>query len=160
MAFRSNGPINVALPPFRGVTRRIILIALVAYLVMLVLSIVLIDFAKLMVGLLALSPIKALPHQPWQFITYPFVGGGLISVLFALLTIWFFGSTLEDERGHRWMGEYFLVTTIGGGLVACLLALVSQDRIPGLTPATGPRPVLWCHVQTDAEKCGRQRCRS
>jgi len=136
MAFRSNGPITVALPPFRGVTRRIVLIALVMYLVLLVLGMVLPDFQKLVVALGWLSAGKTLPLLLWQLVTYPFVGSGLLGVLFALLMIWFFGSTLEDERGHRWMGEYFLVTTVLGGLLACLLALASQGRVAGLTPAS------------------------
>jgi len=131
MAFRSNGPVMVALPPFRGVTRRIILTALVSYLLLLVLGMVLPDFAGLVFGLFALSPVKAV-REVWQLVSYPFAGGGLLSVLFALLTIWFFGSTLEDERGPRWMGEYFFVATAGGGLVACLLALASGDRVRGI----------------------------
>jgi membrane associated rhomboid family serine protease len=136
MAFRSNGPVMVALPPFRGVTRRIILIALVMYLLVLLLGAVLPDAAGLLNGLFVLTPAKALRREVWQLITYPFMGAGLLSVAFALLSVWFFGSTLEDERGHRWMGEYFLVTTVVGGLVSSLLALVSRNRIPGLGPDT------------------------
>jgi membrane associated rhomboid family serine protease len=135
MAFRSNGPITVALPPFRGVTRRIILTAVVVYLALLVLRMVLPDFLGLMLALFSLSAGDTLPLQLWKLVTYPFVGGGLLSVLFALLTVWFFGSTLEDERGYRWMGEYFLATTVGGGLLAFLAALATRGRVAGLTPA-------------------------
>ena len=33
MAFRSNGPIMLALPPFRGVTRKLVLTAMAAFVV-------------------------------------------------------------------------------------------------------------------------------
>jgi len=56
----------------------------------------------------------------WQAVTYPIVvaGMGLLSLLFALLTIWFFGSQVEDDRGSRWLAEYFFTVTIGGAVIA------------------------------------------
>jgi membrane associated rhomboid family serine protease len=132
MAFRSNGPVTVSLPPFRGVTRRIILTAVVAYLVLLLLHSLLPDMYYLLEGLLTLRPGTTLPKQLWELLTYPFFGDGLISVLFAALSVWYCGSMLEDERGQRWLGEFFLVTTIGGGLLACLLGILSNERLPGI----------------------------
>jgi membrane associated rhomboid family serine protease len=133
MAFRSNGPTMVALPPFRGVTRRIILISVICYFLLLVLGMVLPNLEALLTGLLVLEPDKAFGKQLWQFITYPFFGNTLLGLLFAALSIWFFGSSLEDERGSRWMGEYFLVTTIGGGLIAGLLSFPASGRIEGIS---------------------------
>ncbi len=134
MAFRSNGPMTITLPAFRGVTRRIVLTAVVMYFVGLLLQ--LLPNAYLwFLTLFCLHPELTLPKELWALVTYPFVGGGLLSVLFACLSVWFFGSTLEDERGRRWMGEFFLVTTIAGGVLACLLAFASRDRvIPGIGP--------------------------
>ncbi|MGA8938250.1 MAG: rhomboid family intramembrane serine protease [Acidobacteriaceae bacterium] len=133
MAFRSNNPISLMLPPFRGVTRRIILIALVEYLGMAVLGLFSEQFVGLLLNFFRLHPSQALHPQIWQLVSYPFVGYGLISVAFALLSLWFFATTLEDERGSRWLGEYFLVTTIVGGVLAVLLSLAGA-RIPGLGP--------------------------
>lgn len=45
--------------------------------------------------------------------------------------MWFFGSSLEDERGGRWLAEYFLWSAIGGGLLASLLSLA---HVPGIGP--------------------------
>jgi membrane associated rhomboid family serine protease len=125
----------VALPPFRGVTRRIILASVVMYLLLLVLHSVLPDSYFLLQGLLVVRAGSTLPRQLWELFTYPFYADGLFSVLFAALSIWYFGSSLEDERGHRWMGEFFLVSTIAGGLLACLLGLLSQERFPGVGTA-------------------------
>ena len=144
MAFRSNNPISLMLPPFRGVTRRIILIALVEYLGTALLGLFSEQLVRMLLNFFMLYPNQALHPQIWELVTYPFVGSGLISVAFALLSLWFFATTLEEERGSRWLGEYFLVTTIVGGLLAVLLSLAGAS-IPGL----GPRAVaqgLWPEV--------------
>jgi membrane associated rhomboid family serine protease len=52
-------------------------------------------------------------------------------VAFALLSIWYFGSTLEEERGGRWLLEFFLASTVGGGLLASLLVVVSRQALGG-----------------------------
>jgi membrane associated rhomboid family serine protease len=123
MAFRSNGPVTLALPPFRGVTRRIILTALIMYFGFAVLGLISQELAGRLHSLAVLIPDIALHGAVWMFLSYPFAGDGLLNLLFALLSIWFFGSALEDERGGRWLMEFFLLTTVGGGLLASLLAV-------------------------------------
>ncbi len=133
MAFRSNGPITVSLPAFRGVTRRIILAAVIVYLALLVLGIASRDWVGTLARLLVLVPGLAL-RQPWEVVTYPFVNGGLLGLLLAALSVWFFGAVLEDELGSRWMGEFFLATTIGGALLAMVLTWTLGRYVPGLEP--------------------------
>jgi membrane associated rhomboid family serine protease len=100
--------------------------------------------AAFLVNLLLLHPDQAVHKQIWQFVTYPFLGMGLLSLLFALLSVWFFGSTLEDERGPHWFAEFFLAVTIAGGLVATLLSYASGGHIPGLNPDNAIRAAgLW-----------------
>jgi len=133
MAFRSNGPVVVALPPFRGVTRRIVLIALVTFFASLVLGLIAPGTLPTVTGHLALIP-AAFLHNPWQVLTYAFLPMGLLSTIFALLSMWIFGALLEEELGSRWLAEYFLVTTIGGGLLAIAIA---STRVLGLSPDQG-----------------------
>jgi membrane associated rhomboid family serine protease len=128
MAFRSNGPITLAFPPFRWVTRRIILVALVSYLGLAVLRFVLPGLVETLVNLTVLVPDLAVEREIWRFLTYPFLGLGLLSVAFALLSIWFFASSLEEERGSRWLSDYFFATTIGGGVLASLIFIVLGGR--------------------------------
>jgi membrane associated rhomboid family serine protease len=136
MAFRSNQPISLTFPPFRGVTRRIILIALCVYLGLAVLGL----FSKELQGtlgfLLLLRSDKALHPLIWELVTYPFAGGGLLSVAFAMLSIWFFGSALEEERGPLWMTEYFLAATIGGAVIGLLLYAAGQGHIAAFAGET------------------------
>lgn len=145
MAFRSNHPISLMFPPFRGVTRRIILIAVVVFLGTAALGLVSEQFQGLLLNFFRLHPSQALHPQIWQLVSYPFVGDALISVLIALLSFWFFGAALEDERGSRWLGEYFLVVTIAGGVIAVLLSLAAGDHVEGLgrdVAAAGMWPAL------------------
>jgi membrane associated rhomboid family serine protease len=134
MAFRSNSPITLSLPPFRGVTRRIILTALIGFIAETVFAMLSFSTTAFLVNLLLLHPDQAVHKQIWQFVTYPFLGMPFLSLLFALLSVWFFGATLEDERGARWFAEFFLAVTIGGGLLATLLAYASAGHVPGLNP--------------------------
>ncbi len=132
MAFRSNQPVSLVFPPFQGVTRRIILLALVEYLGAALLALFF-HPSTLLLSLFRLQPGQVATGMLWQLLTYPFVGGGLLSLAFALLTLWFFASALEDDRGSQWLTEYFLVATVAGGALAVLLSL-SSARIPGLGP--------------------------
>ncbi|HLI77170.1 MAG TPA: rhomboid family intramembrane serine protease [Acidobacteriaceae bacterium] len=134
MAFRSNGPVTVALPPFRGVTRQIILAAVIVFFALLVCGLISRDLQALLGGLFALQPELALHRLVWQLVTYPFVTTGLFGLLFAVLTVWFFGSTLEDELGSRWMGEFFVACTLGGALVASVISLTIGRSVEGLGP--------------------------
>jgi membrane associated rhomboid family serine protease len=134
VAFRSNGPVTVSLPPFRGVTRRIILLAVVAYFAFLLCSLFSAQIASTVMLLFTLQSDPAYHKFLWQFVTYPFISSGLLGILFGALTVWFFGSALEDELGGRWMTEFFLVCTALGGVAACVFAYFLSDYIGGLGP--------------------------
>jgi membrane associated rhomboid family serine protease len=143
MAFRSNNPIMLALPPFRGVLRQIILICLGVYFGELVLTLVSHELEGTLQNLFVLRPDQALHKLIWDSLTYPFIGVGLLSVAFALLSFWFFATVLESERGSRWMTEYFLVATVGGGVMASLLSLLAGARIPGLVASESVAYGMW-----------------
>ena len=39
-----------------------------------------------------------------------------------MISLWLFGSLLEGEFGSRWIVEYLVATTLGGGVLAALIA--------------------------------------
>lgn len=119
---RSNGPTLLALPPFRGLTRKLIILAAISFIFFFILSLVSRGLAGTLFGLLVLLP-DAAPKLIWQFVTWPFVPDGLLNVIFALLSLWYFGSVLEEERGTRWFGELFFVASIAGAILATLISL-------------------------------------
>lgn len=129
---RSNGPTILALPAFRGMTRKLIILAIASFLFFFILSLVSPRLGGSLLGLLILTPELA-PKLLWQFITWPFVGDGLLSLIFALLSLWYFGSALEDERGTRWFTELFFFTSIAGAVLATILSLVLFRLLPVLS---------------------------
>jgi membrane associated rhomboid family serine protease len=138
----SRDPVMLALPPFFGFTRRLVIAASVAWLVAVVLSLTLSGMAALLLDQSALHPSLVL-HEPWQLATYPFALTGLVSTALALLSVWFFGSALEEERGAPWLREFFWVATIGGALLSVVLSrtvfagvaqLAPQARVSGMWP--------------------------
>ena len=135
MAFRSNGPMTVALPAFRGVTRQILLTAIGVYFAFLLLGLFSQETAGTLQALLSLVPELAAHRLIWQFLTYPFINAGLFGFLFACLSVWFFGAALEEELGARWMREFFLACTLGGSVLATIFCLTAGPHIEGLNPA-------------------------
>lgn len=138
----SREPILVAYPPFYGFTRRVILSCAVVYVLAAILVSTSPAAADWLINNSCLHPGES-PKMPWQFLTYPFIAFGLVSFVLALLSFWFFGSALEDERGSRWLGEFFFFSSICGALVSVtlshtLLRSVSQlgpeGRMSGLWP--------------------------
>ena len=157
MAFRSNGPTMVTLPAFRGVTRQIVLTALIIFLVTLFVSLFSPSLAAL-VNSLMLHPNE--PTHVWQIVTYPFISITILGAFLSMLSFWFFGSALEDERGSLWMGEYFFTSTIGGGLLACILSrtvfvhtasLSPVERSYGLWPAVIALILAFARFHPDQE---------
>ena len=141
MALRSNGPVMLALPPFRGFTRLVILWAAGATLVCGLLTLVAPRIAGQVAERLMLHPDQVARGMVWELVTYPLLTPGLLSLLFVLLTVWFFGSRVEDDRGSRWLAEYFFTATIGGGLLAVVISAVLARWIQpsvaaGLWPAS------------------------
>jgi membrane associated rhomboid family serine protease len=126
---RSNGPTLLALPPFRGLTRKLILLAAVSFIFFFIFGIVARNLAATLASLLVLLPADA-PKLVWQFVTWPFVPDGILNVIFALLSLWYFGSALEEERGTRWFGELFFVASIAGAILATLISLTVGRYLP------------------------------
>ena len=127
-----SGPITLALPAFSGATRKLILILLAVFFGDAILSLVLPSrFYRTLYDHLILQPIGLAHGQIWQPFTYLFLPMGISGSLFALLTLWFIGSMLEDTRGPRWLYEIFFASAIGGAILA---ALISFTHIFGLSP--------------------------
>jgi membrane associated rhomboid family serine protease len=132
MAFKSDSPISLMFPPFRGVTRRIILTCVVVYFATAALGLVSAQFQGLVINFFRLHAGEALHPQIWQLVTYPFVQDALVSVLLSLISLWFFATALEEDCGPRWLVEFFLVASVGGGILATILSLAAGDRVEGL----------------------------
>jgi membrane associated rhomboid family serine protease len=57
----------------------------------------------------------------WQPVTYMFLHGGFTHLLFNMLALWMFGSTLESVWGTKQFLKYYFITGIGAALSNCVL---------------------------------------
>jgi len=60
----------------------------------------------------------------WQPVTYMFLHGGLLHVLFNMLALWMFGVELERLWGTRFFTTYYFVAGVGAALTTILCSLL------------------------------------
>lgn len=54
---------------------------------------------------------------PWQLLTYGFMHGSFMHLLFNMLALYMFGPPLESTWGNRRFATYFLTCVVGAGLL-------------------------------------------
>ena len=57
----------------------------------------------------------------WQLVTYMFLHGGWLHILFNMLALWMFGSELEYLWGTRRFVKYYFFTGIGAGITTAVV---------------------------------------
>jgi rhomboid family protein len=69
-------------------------------------------------------PMLVLEHGfLWQFVTYMFLHGGAMHILFNMLGIWMFGVELERRWGTTFFLKYYTVSGLGGAITFLLVSL-------------------------------------
>lgn len=71
----------------------------------------------------------------WQLVTYIFLHGSLMHILFNMLALWMFGSELESTWGIRQFTKFFFICGIGAGLLTVLLSPNSNSVTIGASGA-------------------------
>ncbi|WP_213805639.1 rhomboid family intramembrane serine protease [Granulicella sp. dw_53] len=132
------GSITMSLPPFAGATRRLILANLAAFFGVAILGWVSSPAQALFTGHMVLEPLAVIHGELWQLLTYSFIQVGILSTVFAMLTLWFTGSLLEGSYGSRWLYELYFTSVIGGAIVATIVALTPIFRMNPRVAAIGP----------------------
>lgn len=58
--------------------------------------------------------------QPWTLLTYMFMHGGVLHLLFNMIGLFFFGPVLEERWGSREFLKFYLIAGLGGALLSFL----------------------------------------
>lgn len=66
---------------------------------------------------LGLHYFESQKFNPYQFITYMFMHGGVSHIFFNMFALWMFGYALENVWGSKRFLVYYLITGIGAALV-------------------------------------------
>jgi len=123
---------TMSFPPFAGVVRTLVYANVAVYFAMLLLGAFSRTTANWIGSSFALTPTAVVRHyEIWQVITYAFLHGGLLHILFNMLTLWFVGSWLENALGSRWLREIYFVSVFGAAV--CTIA-ISYTHVLGMTP--------------------------
>lgn len=73
----------------------------------------------------------------WRFVTYQFLHGGLMHILFNMFALWSFGRLVEERIGARRYLAFYILSGIGGSLLYLLLSIggqMYQHRVPFFLP--------------------------
>ena len=74
---------------------------------------------------------------PWQLLTYGFLHGSPMHVVFNLLAVWMFGSPIEMTWGSRRFAIYYLSCVAGAGAVQLAVASWMQEAGGAVYPTIG-----------------------
>ena len=139
MARLGSGPL--ALPDFTGATRRLILVNLAAYFVLLLLRLAWASGVMLLIPALSFDPGAFLHGALWQPLTYSFVHMGILRTLLELLSLWFLSGFLEGFHNSNWVLSLYAVSVLGTALAALALyalgATVAASLVGPTVPLTG-----------------------
>ncbi len=87
-------------------------------------------------GYLALSCDGLKQGLIYQLITYQFLHGGFLHLLFNMVTLWFFGRAVEDRLGSRRYLQLFFLSGVIGGLLHVSLGWIFPESF-GRAPVVG-----------------------
>lgn len=111
-----------------------------------------VSYQALFLSLLGLHPEAVLNHKAlWQLVTFLFLHGSFLHVLFNMLGLWWFGADLERVWGSKRFFQYYLFTGVGSGLVSLLMSqptIGASGAIYGLLFAFGmlyPNRVIYLY---------------
>ena len=91
---------------------------------------------------LALWPIGATPYtglgfQPWQLVTYAFLHGSMLHLLFNMFALYMFGGAIEQVFGSRRYLAYYLVCVVSAALAQLLVAKLTGGFYPTVGASGG-----------------------
>ncbi|MHB1858313.1 MAG: rhomboid family intramembrane serine protease [Acidobacteriaceae bacterium] len=126
-----SGSMMLSFPPFAGMIRKIILVTVAIFFLLLVLRWIAPGIAVEIFAVGALTPTMAMHGAIWQLITYSFLSGGILQIAFDMLSLWFIGSYLETTYGTRWLTEIYFFSVVGAALTTIV---VSYTHIFHMSP--------------------------
>ena len=73
----------------------------------------------------------------WQLFTYMFLHGGIMHLLFNMLTLWMFGTSLERDWGTRQFLKYYFYCGLAAGVCVLAANLLVHDPFTRTLGASG-----------------------
>ena len=121
----------LSFPPFTRAVKWLIIINTVVFVLQRFLEAVGLRQVAALFDYGALIPAAVVHGYVYQVVTYAFLHSGLGHIFFNMLTLWFLGALLEQDRGTRWFVQLYFVGVIGAALTTIGL---SYAHFLGLRP--------------------------
>lgn len=128
---------TMSFPPFAGFVRTLILANVAVFFAMLLIGAVSKPAGGWLFAHFALIPYAVVHGYIWQIVTYSFLHGGVLHILFNMLTLWFVGSYLEGALGGRWLREIYFFSVIGAALSSIVMAYAGILHLDPLSASIG-----------------------
>lgn len=122
----ANTTLQFGLPRFQGAVRYIILVTLGVWITIILLWAFDKPVASLLLFLGELSPERVLHGWVWQLVTYPFIHVDPRHVIFALIGVFFIGSSVQERVGSKAFTELYLFSSVVAGILGSLLSLTGH----------------------------------
>lgn len=100
-----------------------------------VLAFIITLFGYEVIRIFGLVPVMVWKGALWQPLTYMFLHGGAFHLLFNMLVLWMFGSTLESTWGSRKFLRFYLICGAGAGFMNALVLFSSSIPTVGASGA-------------------------
>jgi membrane associated rhomboid family serine protease len=140
---RSSNPITMTFPPFAGIVRTLVLANLGVFFAVAILKLLAPVLASALLAHLLLTPALVARGQIWQLITYSFFHFGILDILFAMMTLWFCGSLLDGAYGSRWVRDLYLISAVGGAILASVVSFTGILHLSPLSTGGGSWAALY-----------------
>jgi membrane associated rhomboid family serine protease len=130
------GSSPLSFPGFRGITRQLVLVNMVAFFALLLFQVAARDAATSLAKALVFTPSGFLHGYIWQPLTYSFIHLGILGTAFELLSIWFLAGFLEDLHKSNWVLGLYASAVAGTAMAALVIYEVSgvfrftADEVP------------------------------
>lgn len=87
---------------------------------------------------MALWPIGSrMGFFPWQLVTYGFLHGNIMHIVFNMFMLWMFGRELELIMGPRRFLTYYLTGVVGAGITQLVVAAIQGGDYPTVGASGG-----------------------
>lgn len=132
------GPMMLSFPPFAGMIRKIILITVALFFVLLLGRWIAPAAVANIFAIGALTPAMVMHGAVWQLMTYSFLSGGIFQIAFDMLSLWFIGAYLESTYGTRWVTELYFISVFGAALTTIAVSYTHIFHMSQYATTYGP----------------------
>jgi hypothetical protein len=124
---------SISFPPFRGVTRRLILANIIAYFALLLTGVLSSRASAWFVDHLGFWPGDFVHGALWQPLTYSFIHppGAIIGTALELISLWFLLGFLEQLHSPSWVTGIYAASVLGTAVAASVI--FAAGRVFGFT---------------------------